>query len=302
MELYPTTLQEAEYLFARAVASDDFEFAEEIINQIPDLKLLEDERNLGHLVDGYLTEKEKLSEQVDSNCYNYNQIIQRNIDQVQKEFSKQFKNIKKKQEKELKNIYQQWRTKHDEIEANSVTQYEDTLKTARILASQTCFQEAKSIRDNAYKRKTDYLIKSYRSLSDKYGAIIKTMMERHEVELQSLIKRRDLKIQQVKLELENAQKTAIECFEVDNADNVVETVNIAKKSVPLALIMQTKGDQPVQGESEIFSKSDITFRNKMKTYKQVFAATDLMPNINKTPTQRNKKAKSFRTLSAKKTP
>lgn len=291
MDYYPTTLKEAETIFAQAIASDNFELAEEIINQIPDLKLLQEETKLGHLVDGYLIGKEKLSEQADSNCYNYDQIIQKNIDKVQNEFSKQFASIKKKQENELKTVYEQWKAKRDEIEMNSISQYEDSLTTARILATQTCFKEAKAIRDNAYNKKTDYLIKSYKSLSTKYGAIINSMMKRHEIELRSLIKKRDLKLQQIKLEMESAQKTAQDCYEIDNAENVVGTVKIAKKPVPLALIMQTKNELPVQNESEMFSKSDKIFKYKMKTYKQVFAATDLMPNLNKTPTQKNKKSK-----------
>lgn len=302
MEYYPTTLKEAEIIFAHAIESDDFELAEEIINQIPDLRLLQEEKKLGHLVDGYLIEKEKLADQADSNRFNYEQTIQKNIDLVQKEFTKQFNSIKKKQEDELKTVYEQWRVKREQIEENSVNQYEDTLQTARILASQTCFKEAKAIRDSAYSKKTNYLIKSYKSLSSKYGVIIKAMMNRHEAELQALIKRRDLKIQQMMLEMESAKETAQDCYEVDNADNVVNTVNISRKTVPLALIMQTKDDNPAQSESEIFSKSDKIFKNKMKTYKQVFAATDVMPNLNKPPTQKNRKSKTFRTIySAKKT-
>ena len=45
MEFYPKSLKEAEDLFSRAIVSDDYELAEEILKQIPDLQLLEDEHN-----------------------------------------------------------------------------------------------------------------------------------------------------------------------------------------------------------------------------------------------------------------
>ncbi|KAK8891448.1 hypothetical protein M9Y10_028657 [Tritrichomonas musculus] len=298
MEFYPKSLKEAEDLFSRAIVSDDYELAEEILKQIPDLQLLEDETQLGHLVDNYLIGKEALSEQVDSNCINYEKKIQNAINQVQKDFTKQFNSLKKKQESELKAIYEQWKVKRDEIEANSLVQYEDSLVTARLLASQTCFKEAKAIRDTAYRKKTESVINSHKSLSNKYRIIIQKMMERHEVELNSLIKKRDFRIQQINLEKESAQTTAVECFEIDNADNVVGTVNVATKPVPLALVMQTKDNQPVQSQSEILMKSDVTFRNKMKTYRQALAATDL-GKMNKTPTQKNKKTNTFRSLNKK---
>ncbi|OHS99506.1 hypothetical protein TRFO_34047 [Tritrichomonas foetus] len=291
----PRTSEEARYLFTKAVNSDDFEAAEIAYQHMLDLQLVEDEMRLGKRVGRYLEQKQGLTEQHESNCDNYDQIVQQKIQAVQKEFMRQYQELKVRQEKELNEAFDKWRVRKDDVEAQSIRDYTESLSTARLMASQARFAEAKNIRDSAFNAKNEYCFNKFKDLTTRYKSLIKSITERHEFEMDSLIKKRDLKMKQLEIEMNDAHENALDCFTVDNASKVAEAAGKPKRKMPLSFAYQTRNNTPCKWESKVTMKTDKSFRAKMNTYNNVFAASDVM-NPKKTTKTPMKKVQNTRRL------
>ena len=248
MNAVPRTSKEARIFFQRAVLNNNFDAAEDAYNQMLDLQIIEDEMKLGKMVDTYMNQKELLSVQCEKNVDQYDKPIKEKIQEVQNDFMLEFEEIKKKQAKELDDVFEKWKNKKEEIEAKSVGSYQSALQTARLLAFQTKFQEAKFIQKSAFNTTSQNINNQLKSINKRYKEILNAITERHEVELSSLVVKRNNKISSLYEEMNEASDHAHDCFTVFNANEVVETAKTANRKMPLALIYQTRNNDLMESQ------------------------------------------------------
>lgn len=288
MDFGRQTIEEAKEAFNDALNRDDYELAEEIYNQFPEINLIAELVTKGQAITNYLNEKDELLQQADSNSVNYEQQIQFRIDAVQKQYAKRLRILKNKQEGEMKEAFEKWRSQNADIDENSKQDYVQTITTARLVAGQSNFREAKRLRDTAFSNSNSTSMKSKAQISAKYQKIIESMSQRHKFELNQLIQKRDQEIRDLKYELNVSHQTAVDCFAIDNAGAITKNVQDVDEIMPLALIMQIQNTEIDNTNSKILNSSEKRFNEKMQTYQQVMSINGLKLNQKK----RSTKAKS----------
>ncbi|OHT00936.1 hypothetical protein TRFO_32234 [Tritrichomonas foetus] len=271
----PRTSKEAHRFLQAAVDKGDFEAADKYFNDYNDLLLFEDEMNLGMRVADYFKENQTLSTKLENNCKQFESDIQKKIDDTQNAYQRKFEKLQRKQEKELHELSEKWQSLREESSQSAMADYQQSIVTAKLIAGQNRFKEAAAIRTQSMKLRVAATTQNNARVDEHFEKQLKLMQNRHKVELKQLIQKRNNEIRTLQIMLEEAPNQAVDCFQVENANNVV---NVAKKfktdrKVPLSLQMQT-----IHGK-RLDPQDDVMFGNNVDG---VF--TQRMTNMNQTLT------------------
>jgi hypothetical protein len=236
----PHDTEEARILIDYALANMNFEEAERLYEDLQNLELLEEEHDLSTLVVGYFDQNQALSNQLDTNCTKFNQRQDEALRVLETEFRKKFNALKKKQEAEAKRLLAQWKTARESGSGGIEEDFQRQIETARLIARDHKYKKAIEIRDDALLTKVKALGSSNTSIDGHFHRMFTGMKERHQTELETLTLSRDADRGILELQTSEGKKEALDCFQIDNADNVVQIAKQFRptRKMPYALRMQ----------------------------------------------------------------
>ena len=171
----------------------------------------------------------------------------------------------KVQEEEIDELAQKWREHREEKMQSVDLDFQQSIATAKLVASQYKFEEATRIKNEAIKKKNEATSQASVQIDEYFERQLSLMKRRHKIEIKKLVQSRNNEIHTLKLMLDEAPTQAVDCFQVDNATNVVQVVhgfNYDRKA-PLSLKMQTVNGQrldPENGPRKVFKNNEFTQR------------------------------------------
>ena len=263
----PRTSREAKILLAGAVEAGNFEAAEKYFQDYHDLLNFEDEMHLGNRVADYFDENQVISTKYNANCQKYEKQIQNKIEKAKKLYTKKFEILKQQQELEIMQLVEEWQNQREESNKAAISDYQQSLVTARLVAGQNKFKEAAAIKEKTTKFRAAETTKINARFDLHYETQLKLMQKRHQLQLNQLIKEKHSELNTLQAMLEEAPVLATDCFNVENAQKVVQVTQKFKTSrrVPLSLAMQTVHGTRLEPEQKYRGKIDAGYKNKMTT-------------------------------------
>ncbi|KAK8875409.1 hypothetical protein M9Y10_005574 [Tritrichomonas musculus] len=272
----PLTSKEAKRLLKEAVDIGDFELADKYYQDLKDLVNFEDEMELGCHVADYFDNNQILSTEIDNSRKQFTKDITNKISLTNQIFSKKLAKLQQRQENELKELADKWRQSRIDTQASAMSDYEQSIVTAKLVAGQCNFKEAAAIKTKSMRLRQSKTTKTNAKNDEHFSSQLKLMEKRHKIEIQKLIQTRNNEIHTLNLMLEEAPSQAGDCFQVENANNVVNVTKDFKHSrrVPLALQMQTihgKRLDPEDG-AKFMDDSDNLFTQRMANIDQTLTS------------------------------
>jgi len=255
----PKTSDEARHYIDEAIDKGDFETAEYYENEYQSLLNFEREAQLGSIVSDYYEQNELLVENMENaRIYTSEQILEAKR-RSEIEFNDRFEKIKDRQEFELNSIIGEWKMARENEEEGLESDFESVMSTAKLIASQSRFQEAISIRDIAKKQLNKRKHVNHEKIDTKYKNQIDLMMNRHELELQGLVDERNAEIEGFKIMQENCNSEAMGEFLIKNANLVTNITKHFWKSggAPRPLAMQAVTNKVFSSTFKHTTKSPI---------------------------------------------
>lgn len=292
----PLTSKEAKRLLNAAVEIGDFELADKYYQEFNDLVNFEDEMELGCHVADYFDNNQVISTQIDTSRKQISLEISKKIELANEIFKDKLEKLQRKQEEEVNELAEKWRQSRDNTTASAMADYQQSIVTAKLVAGQCNFKEAAAIKTKSMRLQQSKTTKTNAKNDEHFSNQLKLMEKRHKIEIQKLIQTRNNEIHTLKLMLEEAPSQAGDCFQVENANNVVKVTKDFKRTrrVPLALQMQTIHGRRLdpQDGTKFMEDSDNLFTQRMANIDQTL--TSPVPLTEKKP--KKKKVGSKPTL------
>lgn len=286
--------KEAKRLLTEAVEIGDFELADKYYQEYNDLVNFEDEMELGCHVADYFDNNQVLSTQIDTSQKQISSEISDKIAMANSIFKKKLKKLQERQEEELNELAEKWRQSRDNTSASAMADYQQSIVTAKLVAGQCNFKEAAAIKTKSMRLRQSKTTKTNAKNDEHFSNQLKLMENRHKIEIKKLIQTRNNEIHTLKLMLEEAPYQAGDCFQVENANNVVKVTKDFKRTrrVPLALQMQTIHGRRLDPEDGTKFIEDNMFTQRMADIDQTL--TSPVPLTKKKP--KKKKASPMPTI------
>lgn len=276
----PANAAEARELMQNAIEGGDFEGAKEFYNEIDFLQNFQNEYNLARDVHDYYVNKQVISNNLDSNCKIYQQQIAEARSQSNEFFQSEYLLLKEKQETELNNFLDKWETARDKFIDTTEQEYQRTMTTARLIASQLKFDDAIKIRNKAERKLKSGLIESQKECDKHYKRQAALLLERHQLEITALSEKRKVEMKLFDALDEAAESEVLDSFLIKNANAVVEIANrfSPESFIPKSLQMQTvRGKLPPpksdEGSGPVNERLDPLYFDHMEHLDQTIGAS-----------------------------
>ena len=243
----PKTAKEARKLMNLAIERGEFEDAKLLAEEISSLENFETELELAKTVYGYYGEKQLFSDNMDRNCKGYEQQISEARKNSQDYFSQEFFKLKEQLEQELDALLEKWDNARVVAQGDAEVEFQQTMTTAKLLASRMRFDEAIKIKNEAEAKLRVRAKNSTRKVDLKFDKQCNLLLDRQLNTIKALAERRNAEMKLFDALLDAAQSQALEMFLQNNANAVIQ---IAARfspdaSIPKSLQMQTIRGRPM---------------------------------------------------------
>lgn len=271
---HPITSKEAKRLLTEAVEIADFELADKYYQEYNDLVNFEDEMELGCHVADYFDTNQVLSTKIDTSRKQISDKISKKIELANTIFKDKLRELQERQEEEVRQLAEKWRQSRDNTSATAMADYQQSIVTAKLVAGQCNFKEAAAIKTKSMRLRQSKTTKTNSKNDEHFSNQLRMMEYRHKIEIQKLIQTRNNEIHTLKLMLEEAPYQAGDCFQVENANNVVKVTKDFKRTrrVPLALQMQTIHGRRLDPEDGTKFMEDNLFTQRMADIDQTLTS------------------------------
>lgn len=262
---YPKTSEQAKECMQKAIDDADFDLAAKYYQEYNEFLNLEDEMRVGRQITQYFDKNQILSTQIAQTQQTFEERTQSQIDSINQIYKEKLVELEKVQEQEIDELAQKWREHREEKMQSADLDFQQSIATAKLVASQYKFEEATRIKNEAIKKKNEATSQASVQIDEYFERQLSLMKKRHKIEIKKLVQSRNNEIHTLKLMLDEAPTQAVDCFQVDNATNVVQVVhgfNYDRKA-PLSLKMQTVNGQrldPENGPRKVSKNNGFTQR------------------------------------------